>query len=205
MKNYVVINGVTYDLVERPAGAAVEEDKGVMPEPKLADIPVGETFKLGTREMIVLEHACGATVAICKDLLRESHRFGDTNDFVKSDVYGLCAAFVEEVSGIVGPENLEEFEVDLTSDDGLNDYGVVRCKAAPLTADQYRRYVYVLDKHRLDAWWWLATPWSTPTHDDSTFVRCVSPVGNVNNYYFCDNGNGVRPFCILKSDIFVSR
>jgi hypothetical protein len=63
--------------------------------------------------------------------------------------------------------------------------------------------VEVLDKFPVDLWWWLATAYSTKKHDDDRWVKCVAPSGRVgigNYHYDC----GVRPFCILKSDIFES-
>ena len=96
------------------------------------------------------------------------------------------------------------FDVDLTSDDGLKDYGVIQRKAALMTADQYRKYVQILDRYKPDEWWWLATPHSTATHENADWVNCVSPAGNF-DYGFYDYQRGVRPFCILKSSIFVSK
>ena len=102
-------------------------------------------------------------------------------------------------------ENVCTVEVDLTSDDGLKDYGKVERRAASLTAEQYRKYVAVLDRHKPDAWWWLATPHSTATHGNEDWVKCVSPSGGIHYGHYFYGFNGVRPFCILKSSIFVSK
>jgi len=68
----------------------------------------------------------------------------------------------------------------------------------------YRQFVDILDEHKIDAWWWLATPYSTPRHEHTSWVKCVSPSGYIGygGYYHC---RGVRPFCILNSNIFVSK
>jgi hypothetical protein len=95
--------------------------------------------------------------------------------------------------------------VDLTSDDGLKDYGKIRRRASLLTADLYRRYVEILDKHKIDKWWWLATPHSTARHENASWVKCVAPSGYFGSDNYCGGGCGVRPFCILKSNIFVSK
>ena len=93
--------------------------------------------------------------------------------------------------------------MDLTSDDGLKDYGSICRKASLLTADLYRRYVQILDTCKPSAWWWLATPYSTPAHESSTWIKCVAPAGFIfYDYFYIDFG--VRPFCILNSNIFVS-
>ena len=107
------------------------------------------------------------------------------------------------MEGLVGGA-LCEFSLDLTADDGLKCYGSVERKAALLTANMCRKYVETLDKYKIDKWWWTSTAYSTPKHDDSSWIKCVSPRGYVNlgSYYF---NYGVRPFCILKSNIFVSK
>ena len=167
----------------------------------LSEIPVGGTFTHWGYELIVLgHHEDGHTVVCFKELVEESAKFGDNNCYEGSNMDEICCELAEKITDTV------EFDLDLTSDDGLDDYGVVRRSVALMTADMYRKYVRILDKYKIDKWWWLATPWSTATHNDTDFVKCVSPSGYV--YDFNCSGNyyrGVRPFCILKSNIFVSR
>lgn len=196
MKNYIVINGVTYDLVEREESAAAQGHK-------LATVAAGETCMIGSHEMIVLEHIDGNTLLLRKDAL-EKMRFGENNNYDESAVDRVCNEFAGEIAEIVGEDNIVLHEVDLTADDGLKDYGKVSRKASLRTANMQRKYVEILDKYRLDDWEWLATAYSTPTHDENNWVKCVSPAGCI-YYIACDcDSNAVRPFCILKSDIFVS-
>ena len=145
----------------------------------------------------------GQTAVILKDIW-EKTVFGSNNRLAGSKVDELCCEFAEAVADLVGYDGIVEHEVDLTSDDGLKDYGSVQCMASPLTAAQYRQYVDVLDCHKPGAWWWLATPFSTEKHDDGGYVKCVSPSGYL-SYDLCNiSDRGVRPFLIFKSDIFVS-
>ena len=163
----------------------------------------GDVVTVGDREMIVLEQMEGRTALILKDLFCEIP-FGENNNFCESDADEACQDFAAELAKAVGEENVLEHEVDLTSDDGLKDYGIVLRRASLLTADLYRKYVGVLDMDPLQFWWWLATPYSTQRHGHSSWVKCVSPSGVI-GCGFCNRGvGGVRPFCILKSDIFVS-
>ncbi len=206
-KNSVTLNGQNFPLTD----AQVKEAKKCLgikflgiPSVLLADIPVGEPFKIGKHEFFVLEHRNGTTAIMLKSLLRESEKFGDNNNYDGSNVDKICNDFAKEIANIVGEENIVEHTVDLTSDDGLDDYGKIKRKMSLLTCELYRKYVRILDKFKLDKWWWLATPFSTPTHDDADWIKCVSPRGSVNGYYHDSNG-GVRPFCILKSNIFVSK
>ena len=170
---------------------------------KLGDILVGGTFKVGTHEFIVLEHTEAGTACLRKDVICNMG-FGTTNNFVKSDVREKLAEFAAEIEAIVGEGNLVEHTVDLTSDDGLDDYGMCTAKASLLTAQMYRKYVRIIDNYKLCSWWWLATAYSTATHEDDDWVKCVSPRGDFNDVIFNFSGGGVRPFCIFDSNIFVS-
>lgn len=172
---------------------------------KLSDVAVKGTVKIGKHEMVVLEHDGDTAALIRKELLTGGMAFGKNNNYNNSGVDAVCNKFADEIAAVVGADNLVEHTVDLTSDDGLKDYGKIRRRASLLTADLYRRYVDVLDERKIDKWWWLATPHSTARHDNALWVKCVSPSGNVSRDSYDGDGGGVRPFCILKSNIFVSK
>ena len=209
MTNYICINGKQIELTE----GQMAQIKASFREPEIAGsegvmlskVAVGATVKIGGHEMVVLEQADHTTVLIRKQLLREEQRFGGSNNYDGSGVDDLCNEFAEDICAAVGEENVVVHAVDLTSDDGLKDYGQIQRRASLLTADRYRKYVELLDKHKPDAWWWLATPHSTDRHGNDSWVKCVSPSGNIYYDNFNFGGNGVRPFCILKSNIFVSK
>lgn len=204
MSNHIVINNQHIELTEEQVKQLSEALNLANTTIKLSDISVGDTFKIGEHELIVLEHSGDTTAVIRKDLLPGA-KFGETNNYNGSNVGGICIKFAAEIGDIIGADNIVEHTVDLTSNDGLKDYGSVKSRASLLTADRYRRYVEILDKFKPNKWWWLATPWSTKTHDSDVYVLCVSPSGDISyNNYNCDDG-GVRPFCILKSNIFVSK
>ena len=204
MSNYISINNQHINLTDEQVEKIRNSFSLPVNDIKLADVPVGEIAKIGDHEMIVLEQIGTATLLLKKDMLRESQEFGSNNNYDGSYVDTICQEFAKEIAAVVGEDNALLHDVDLTSDDGLKDYGVIRLKVSLLTTEQARRYVGILDKFKLDAWWWLATPWSTPAHSDSSWVKCVSPSGRI---YYCHYRNdcGVRPFCILKSNIFVSK
>ncbi len=205
MNNYICINNQHIDLTDEQ----IEKIKDSFGEPvcgiKLAEVPAGDTVKIGDHEMIVLEQIGTATLLLRKDLLRDDQEFGTNNNYDGSYVDAICQEFAKKLAAVVGEDNVILHDVDLTSDDGLKDYGIIQRYASLLTADQARRYVQFLDKYKLDAWWWLATAWSTPAHGNSTFIKCVSPSGLIYGSIYFNNDYGVRPFCILKSNIFVSK
>ena len=204
MDNYVMIGGKRIELTEEQAARILAENETKCEEICLADLAVGDTFRIGECEFLVLEQTGEATTVIKKALLVADMEFGENNNYAESQIRSTCEEFAEEIAKVVGPENILEHTVDLTSDDGLKDYGTIKSRCSLLTADLYRRYVEILDKFKPDSWWWLATAHSTKRHENDNWGKCVSPSGFVDNIY-CGDVSGVRPFCILKSTIFVSK
>lgn len=92
--------------------------------------------------------------------------------------------------------------IDLTSDDGLKDYGETTQKIFLLTCDMYRKYRSVIPN--LDDWWWLATAYSTESNGYAYFARFVNSDGSLGNGAAYDGGPGVRPAFYLKSSILES-
>lgn len=132
---------------------------------------------------------------ICKPLF--SAEFGDTNNYAKSKVREelLDCEFVKNLQKEYG-ESLVPATMDLTSLDGLKDYGTVTDIVGIPGIDLYRECrenVFVGDD-----WWWLSTPNSTPSGLGSSRVRYVHGGGYV-GWYGCDGSWSVRPFFILKS------
>lgn len=172
---------------------------------KLASIPVGETFKIGGEEWIVLEQSGDTTAVLKKDLLLVKFKFDDTtNNFSKSYInHFLNVHYKEKLQKLVG-NNLSEHTVDLTADDGLRDYKECKAYVSLLTCEQYRKYTDIILKYNPKQWWWLATAHSTPTRGYNGLVRFVDYLGTLNDD-FCNYDGGVRPFCILKSCCEVER
>lgn len=92
--------------------------------------------------------------------------------------------------------------IDLTSDDGLKDYGETTQKIFLLTCDMYRKYRSVIPN--LDDWWWLATAYSTESNGYARSARVVDSGGSLNNSTAYRGSNGVRPAFYLKSSILES-
>ena len=92
--------------------------------------------------------------------------------------------------------------IDLTSDDGLKDYGETTQKIFLLTCDMYRKYRSVIPN--LDDWWWLATAYSTESNGYARSARRVRSDGSLGNNAAYDGDYGVRPAFYLKSSILES-
>lgn len=201
MKNYLCFNGKKIPLTEEQIDSI---KKQFAPCKRLGDVTVGETAKIGEHEYIVLKHEYGRTCLLMCDFLK-TMKFGKPSDYKESDVKVVLDEFAEELAEIVGADNIYTHSVDLTADDGLKCYGATTARVSLLTCDLYREFVEIIDKHKVKDWWWTATAFSTPKHGYDTAVKCVSPSGCVNDIYSSNsNSIGVRPFCILNSDIFVS-
>lgn len=201
MENYICINEVKTELTDKQVGR-VKTMLGLKKR-RLCEVPKKKTFQIGRFELIVLENSGDTTAVACREAYQKNIRFGDNNNYDGSNADKICEEFADELAAIIGEENIVMHTVDLTTDDGLKDYGKIRRRASAMTADRYRRYVNILDEYKLDIWTWLATAFSTKKHGNDSWVKCVSPSGCV-YYSGSDVSRGVRPFCILKSNIFVS-
>ena len=168
-------------------------------------IPVKEdgTFTVAGIEFIKFPAEGDRIPVMAKDILFRS-RFGSNNDLRKSTVLQKMEADVlPKIIEAVGEENVLTFKTDLTTEDGLKPYGEMESKISLPTLDLYRANVETFDKHNVKEWFWLATPESAQPHFDPDWILCVAPSGFIINDYYCI-GIGVRPFCILKSSMFVS-
>lgn len=92
--------------------------------------------------------------------------------------------------------------IDLTSDDGLKDYGETTQKIFLLTCDMYRKYRSIIPN--LDDWWWLATAYSTESNGYAYYARIVYSDGSLNYSVAYYGDYGVRPAFYLKSSILES-
>ena len=200
MKNYLCINGKKTELTEEQM-----RQLGILKEPIAVLTDGGKIAKIGDYEFIVLEQDAGRVALLLKNTLCDRKFDSKCNNFAESDIREYLDEFADNLAELVGEDNIVEHTVDLTSDDGLKCYGSCDCRVSLLTAQMYRDNVYTIDKYKIDKWWWLATAYSTSKHGDTDLVKCVSPSGDLDNYCGYFNRLGVRPFCILKSNIFVSK
>lgn len=169
---------------------------------KLQELEAGKVFVVNGTNFIVLNHECDKTAVIAADVLEEMVFDEDTPDWKASSLRNhLNIEVLKEYEELFGSENIVESETDLTTLDGLDYYGKCEDKIRLMTFDERRKY-QKLYEHSGD-WEWLITPWSVPERGWKYRVCCVSSVGDFDNYD-CDCGCAVRPFCILKSNIFVS-
>ena len=185
--------------------AAIEEE-GQKNKVMLKDIPAGGKFDTGIGKFIVLEQKADCTVVITEELYRKNEEFDDDyTDYKKSSLRELCdGEILNEFVAEFGEDNICENEAGLVTVDGQEVFGKLLTKVRPVTFDEGRKYNELLVNKELSDWYWTCTSWSTAERDWPYSVAVVSPSGDFfSNGY--DNCDGVRPLCILKSNIFVSR
>ena len=173
---------------------------------QLSELKPGEVFKIGKHDFIVLEQKNGATKVISKGFMAEDIVFDeDTRDYSKSNLKEVIESDIQPIiEAELGADNLVEHIVDLTSVDMQHEFKLCTCKVRPITFDEARQYNNLIVNKELDDWWWTCTLWSTADRGFRYSMAVVSSSGNFNNFY-CNCILGVRPVCILKSNIFVSR
>lgn len=129
---------------------------------------------------------------------------GNSNNFPKGTLCKyLNGEFIKKLKANGADTSaLIPMTIDLTSDDGLKDYGETTQKIFLLTCDMYRKYRSVIPN--LDNQWWLATAYSTESNEYTSTVRSINSDGSLNSYNACFGSIGVRPAFYLKSSILES-
>ena len=188
------------DMARKLVKKLEEEEK--QSKVQLSTLNPGDVFKIGEHDFIVLMQCREETAVISKGFMAENVKFDeDSRNYKESNLKKVIENLIQPVIEVeVGSKNLIEHEVDLTSVDMQDEFGGFKCKVRPITFDEARLYNNLLVNKNLNDWWWTCTPWSTEDRGRKYSIAVVAPSGDV--YYGC---LGVRPFCILKSNIFVSK
>lgn len=171
----------------------------------LSTLKRGDVFQTtGKRKYKVLEQYGDTTKIISLDLVKENVEFGDTSYYKTSKIKKLCdTEILKDFEKEFGTENIETHTADIITADGQK-LGTVDCKIRPITFDEARGYTDITPNPCLNDWYWTLSPWSTKERGWENSVTVVSPSGGISNSGYV-NEFGVRPVCILKSNIFVSR
>ena len=165
----------------------------------------GTAFDYAGQSWILLENDDGRALCLSKDII-ETRAFdeGNCNNFaVASSKEYLNGAYLDNLlEDVNGPNAFLTTELDLTTDDGLKDYGTCTVTIFLLTVDQYRRNRDVIPN--ADDWWWLSTAFSTKSNGYESLARLVLTDGTLfrNDAYY--GFSGLRPACNLSSDLLIS-
>lgn len=196
----------TLEMARKLVKRLEEEEK--KSKVKLCELHPGDTFKIGDHDFIVLDQNeyAETTAVISKGFMKEDIVFDDdTRDYRKSNLRKVIEGDIQPIiEAEVGEENIVECSVDLTSVDMQEEFSHFKCKVRPITFDEARKYNDLLVNNELNDWWWTCTPWSTAERGWEYSIAVVASSGSVGRRC-CGSNRGVRPFCILKSNIFVSK
>lgn len=179
---------------------------------KLKTLKRGQTFYGAGIQWLVLGHTNSSqglpiVTHIVSTGIVERRAFDEKNrnDLGVSTLFAyLNGEFLERLEDAFGEGAVAEQFIDLTSNDGLKDYGNVKTKVGLLTEEEYRQHRDILPPLGDEGWWWLATPYSTERAGYPSLVRIVHSVGTLHSNNASIGTGGVRPALYLKSDISVS-
>ena len=177
----------------------------------LGDVKNGGIFRALGKEFVKLdadEHGC---LVLAKDIwTKMPFREGDDpecpNDLRRSEIMSYLGNRLAEFTEKGTPLDIFiPFKIDLQDTTGQTEYGTVEYRIGLLTLRQYGKYWRLIPK--VDAPWWLATPYGTPNCSPYTGndggVWYVD-TGGSNYNYWCDYSYGVRPVLCFSSALLVS-
>lgn len=177
----------------------------------LGDVKNGGIFRALGKEFVKLdadEHGC---LVLAKDIwTKMPFREGDDpecpNDLRRSEIMSYLGNRLAEFTEKGTPLDIFiPFKIDLQDTTGQTEYGTVEYRIGLLTLRQYGKYWRLIPK--VDAPWWLATPYGTPNCSPRTdYGHYVWGVKSIGSYDFWNYGNtfGVRPVLCFSSALLVS-
>lgn len=177
----------------------------------LGDVKIGGIFRALGKEFVKLdadEHGC---LVLAKDIwTRMPFRDGDDpeypNDLRRSEIMPYLGNCLAEFTKNGTPlSTFIPLRIDLQDTTGQNEYGIFEVRIGLLTLRGYGKYWRLIPK--VDAPWWLATPYGTPncspyTGNDYDVWYVSTDGSNYGSWY--DNSYGVRPVLCFSSALLVS-
>lgn len=177
----------------------------------LAQVRRGERFTLDGVEFVKLEDDLDATFAVAADTLPECCQFEDDdaeredhNNYAGSLLSKTVERWLRDKHPAIFSAVVER-PIDLTTMDGMTDYGKPLAVVRALTIDEYRKHRSILPLTSKP--YWLATGWTTNSSPYSNGFNAYCLIvtdgtvggGDVYSAYFAP-----RPALYLKSSILVS-
>ena len=177
----------------------------------LGNVKNGGIFKALGKEFVKLdadEHGC---LVLAKDIwTKMPFRDGDDpecpNDLRRSEIMPYLGNCLAEFTKNGTPlSTFIPLIIDLQDTTGQNEYGIFEVRIGLLTLRGYGKYWRLIPK--VDAPWWLATPYGTPncsprTNDGSNVWRVDAGGSNGRSWYHYSYG--VRPALYFPSTLWVS-
>lgn len=169
---------------------------------KIADLKPGTRFTYGKHNCMVLDHLEQGTLCMVMD--RVKCKFGQNNNYAESELKEyLNGSYLDNwLNNGACFTDFVEIEVDLTANDGLDDYGKCRCFLAPRTCEQHRKYRKLIPNP--DGLEWTVTAYSTESNGFSGIACLVSSAGALYISTGVHFANGVRPLFILNPSVLLN-
>lgn len=168
------------------------------PATDVSKVPqAGERFTRGGIEFVALGMEQGGVLAVAAKRLEDEMAYDEdgSNDWRKSS---LRKYLNEEFIKNFDKGDLLPFVSDLTSDDGMTDYGTSEDFVALLSDNLYRKYRKFMPQY--DTWVWTITPWSC--HPGSAHYERRVYTSGASDSISAVGGLGVAPACIFNPEIF---
>ena len=160
------------------------------------DVKIGSKFNFGKIEFVKLDNVCCGSLCLTTDVLFED--CFDRDDQNNWETSTLREKLMKVIEDYIDTSALVPFDRDLTTDDGMTDYGHCTDTVSLLTCDEYRKYRKLIPN--CGEWHWTITADSL---EYSYSVRNVFSVGSLSNLNAYGGDCGVRPLCVLKPDTIV--
>lgn len=177
---------------------------------KLFQVRPGEHFIHDGVEYVKLDEAAGATFALGVEATLKNVQFErndaereDHNNYIGSNLEREGIRWLREQHPATFDAVVER-PIDLTTMDGMTDYGMPLASVRALTIDEYRTYRHLIPL--TDEPYWLATGWTTkrsPYSVTNSAYR-IDTGGSVGSSDVCNDYFAARPALYLKSSILVS-
>lgn len=177
----------------------------------LGNVKNGGIFKALGKEFVKLdadEHGC---LVLAKDIwTKMPFREGDDpecpNDLRRSEIMPYLGNCLAEFTKNGTPlSTFIPLRIDLQDTTSQNEYGIFEVRIGLLTLRGYGKYWRLIPK--VDAPWWLATPYGTPNcspHTNNHYNVWYVHTGGSRNSYWCSYSYGVRPVLCFSSVLLVS-
>lgn len=175
----------------------------------LAQVRRGERFTLDGVEFVKLEDDLDAAFAVAADTLSECCQFEDDdaeredhNNYAGSLLSKTVERWLRDKHPAIFSAVVER-PIDLTTMDGMTDYGKPLAVVRALTIDEYRKHRSILPLTSKP--YWLATAWTTNSSpgSDDRYAYYIGTGGTVYRFVY-NAGFAPRPALYLKSSILVS-
>lgn len=134
---------------------------------ELFKVRPGETFALDGVEFVKLGEDLGDTFALARDVVMKNVPFEDEdverkdhNNYIGSYLEKRCERWLRKHPPIF--DATVEHPIDLTTMDGLTDYGVPLALVRALTIDEYRKHRRFIPP--VSELFWLATGYTTASN-----------------------------------------